>query len=100
MKYPYYIIVVQTGRLPAPVKFLHTPIAKQFKSGQIGGKKTQEFTSSDPEEALHIALREAFKAEPQVYIVKEERKHRESMRDWRVALRKEIKYPKEKNDEN
>jgi hypothetical protein len=43
-------------------------------------------------------LREAFKVEPQVYIVKEEKSHRELMRDWRVALRKEIKHPGTSNE--
>lgn len=37
--YPHYIVQVWGGRLPTPPEYRGTPVAKQFESGRIGGRK-------------------------------------------------------------
>jgi hypothetical protein len=86
MDYPYYIIITQIDTVPYYLK--HNPAAAKFTTKLV--KKIQEFPTHNPDEALHVALREALTREPMVYIVKEHGKPREIMRDWRVVLRKEI----------
>lgn len=82
-EYPYYVVVVRSGRLAdfCPPQYRHTPIEKQFKSGRIGGTKTTEYKVTDKEEAKRIALRA--EGEVDVYTVPRMGAPRERVRDWR-----------------
>lgn len=51
MKYPYYIVISYSGRLPTPIQYQHTPIDKLFKTGKIGGTKSEEHTTFDAKDA-------------------------------------------------
>jgi hypothetical protein len=60
MKYPYYIVACQKGRLAdqVPIYYRHTPMERMIKTGQIGGKKTIEHRCVDPKEAQIIGFEE------------------------------------------
>ena len=37
--YPHFVLQAWGGRLPTPPEYRGTPVAKQFESGRIGGRK-------------------------------------------------------------
>ncbi len=57
-QYPYFIVKTAVGRLAAPIQYKHTPIAKMFKSGKIGGRKVEETVFYDEDEARTRAITE------------------------------------------
>ena len=68
--YPYWLIVTYTGRLPVPLEFKGTPIAREFESGRIGGKKSQENKAFNLTEALRLFNQNRFgRQEPEVFFV-------------------------------
>lgn len=38
-EFPYFVIEIWGGRLETPPEYRGTPIAKQFESGRLGGRK-------------------------------------------------------------
>ena len=57
-EYPYFIVQAWGGRLATPPEYRGTPIAKQFESGRIGGRKlTVDEELSDTPEGREEVLR-------------------------------------------
>jgi hypothetical protein len=54
MTYPYYIVIHYEGRLPVPLQFRGTVLAKQFETGRIGGLKAVEKVVTSSAEALRV----------------------------------------------
>ena len=52
MKYPYFIIITHAGRLECPPQYRGTPIARDFASGRIGGRRSIEDRTDSVEAAL------------------------------------------------
>jgi len=86
-RYPYYIIVATSGRLPTPIQYKHTPIEKMFKSGKIGGKNVQEIKLLDPKETQLQAL-QLERQGKQVEVLKVERPNSPRIRcpNWKSRL--------------
>jgi len=61
--YPYWIVEWSEGKLPVPPQYAHTPIAKMFESGRIGGRRMVET------EALDVWRRNRDKDMLEVYLV-------------------------------
>jgi hypothetical protein len=84
MKYPYYIVQSWTGRLPVPVQYRRTPIAKMFETGKIGGSKMREQTFATLQKAQQAAFqaqRESQRVE--VLMVPKPNHCRVMCRNWR-----------------
>jgi hypothetical protein len=84
MQYPYYIVQSWTGRLPVPVQYRHTPIAKMFETGKIGGSKMREQAFVTPQEAQRAAFqaqRESHRVE--ILVVPRPNHCRTMCRNWR-----------------
>ena len=57
-QYPYWIVQSRIGRLPCPIQYKHTPVEKIFKSGKIGGTRTEEKRCFTPQATQQFAAKE------------------------------------------
>jgi len=85
MNYPYYIVTWHEGRLPCPLQYRGTVIAKQFTSGHIGGKRHVEKRTDNPREAYR--LWNLGRADRVVYEVADRNRPRRRMRTEELAKR-------------
>ena len=85
--YPHFVVQVWGGRLPTPYEYRGTPIAKQFESGRIGGKKLivdERYTdTADGRAAVQVLVQKH--NEVDVYFVRSHRHSRERI-GTRVTL--------------
>ena len=68
--YPYWLVITRHGKIPVPLEYRGTVIAKEFISGRIGGVSLTEKTFTNPKDTLasfYDAKRRNEK--PEVYVI-------------------------------
>lgn len=79
--YPHFVLQAWGGRLPTPPEYRGTPVAKQFESGRIGGRKlvVDERIQDTPEGRAELQAKVREHRDCDIYYVRSHQHARERL---------------------